>query len=483
MSKNFTELNRKMRLATVLRFLVISIALGMLAFSVMLLSDKVSAKQPNYFIALFVGAGAALVFAVVSFSVCFPTEKRIAKRIDGKLELGEKVQTMVEFKHEQSDMLEIQRQDTEERLAEASEKKLRGKRIWVSIILPVVAAAVLATSLALPVRTLADDPDGDIQEENDEWSLDDWHVTAVRALIEEVKASEMAEDGRNKIVSYLETMLSDLEFIKSKKQMKQTVTSVMVKISAVADGMNSYTSIIRSLRSAGSDSVTKFSEAIGSPADPIIESKLQDFKSSFKKETAKAALADFSNALEVAVKNSSAKEDDALYAALLSYTKAVSEFAETAEGLTQEDFEKGLTDIFEQAAVEIGAALDVQNVNRDVTDNTNNRLMIIFGISWAELPDGLKYPQNEEMGSEDGEYDEKEDDKVTGGGLGSGEVVYGSDDAVYDPEKGTKVNYGEVINSYDAKKATELEERPLDDDMKEAIGDYFDSLYYKQENK
>ncbi len=481
MSKKFSALNKKIRSLTVIKLLVFAIALGMLAFSVIVFADKVAAIEPNYLFSAAIGAGAAVVFATVTLTVCYPTEKRVAKQLDKKLAMNEKVQTMVEFKDIQSDMIEIQREDTERRLSEMPKKDFKNKKAWVNLILPVLAVAMLVTSVAVPVRTKADDPNSGLENESDEWALDEWHITAVKTLIEEVKASEMVEDGKVKVVSYLETMLSDLEHIKSKSQMKQTVMSVMVKISGVTDGINTYTSVIKALRESDSESVKKYAEAIGSPADPIIESKYLALKSEFKKEELGDKLKIFASTLGIAVKNATAPEDDALFKGILEYSEALSAFDKTVSSLTDEEYDTGLTAVFENAAETVSAALNVQNANRTTTDNANNRLMIIFGISWSELPDELKYPANEEAGTTDGEYDEKDDDIVTGGGLGSGEVIYGSDDAIYDPNKGTHVNYGDVINDYDAKKAADLEERPLDDEIKEAVGDYFADLYYKQE--
>ncbi len=466
---------------TLIRYILLGIAFGIFGFAIGVFENKLSYEQTNYQMEIINGIIAFVVFTVVAFLMFFPTEKRVAKKLDGKLELGEKLQTMVEFKEQSGDIITLQREDANKRLSEVPKKSLISKHIWIDAVIMIAAIALLVASIVMPVMTKPLDAPVDPDAESDEWVLDEWHITAVKSLIEEVKASSMQEDGKSSVVTHLETMLSDLSYIKSKSQMKQTVTATMVKISAVTDGINTYTDIIRALKASSNEDVVRFAEVIGSPAAPIVESKLQEFKVSFKKETLGDRLGSFAAALDTAVKSSGKNESDALYAGLVAGALAFSEFDATVPTLTDADYENGLTAVFESSVQDISLALNAQNVNRTTTDNANNRLMVIFDIAWAELPDELKYPDNEEAGTTNEDYEEKEDDIVTGGGLGSGEVIYGSNDAVYDPNKGAHVNYGEVINDYDAQKAQELEERPLNDSMKEAIGDYFDTLYYKQE--
>jgi predicted transcriptional regulator len=71
---------------------------------------------------------------------------------------------------------------------------------------------------------------------------------------------------------------------------------------------------------------------------------------------------------------------------------------------------------------------------------------------------------------------------IGGGGKGSGEVIYGSDDAIYYPKDETHVKYGDVIDEYNGQKVTDMEERPLSDEIKAFIDKYFSDLYYKDKN-
>ncbi|MBR5798061.1 MAG: hypothetical protein IKY29_03815, partial [Clostridia bacterium] len=75
-----------------------------------------------------------------------------------------------------------------------------------------------------------------------------------------------------------------------------------------------------------------------------------------------------------------------------------------------------------------------------------------------------------------------EDEVIGGGGKGSGEVIYGSDDAIYYPKDETHVKYGDVIDEYNGQKVTDMQERPLSDELKSFIDKYFSDLYYKDKN-
>jgi hypothetical protein len=313
------------------------------------------------------------------------------------------------------------------------------------------------------------------------WQLTDWHVTAVRVLIEEVKASDMQEPGRASVVEILEKMLVDLEYVTSKSVMKRTVTDAMVRIDMITDDINTYTLIVRALRGGGNVKAKELADAIGTPSDPITESKYQALKASFAADELREQIGAFAIAVSVAIETAGTPEEDALYVALLGFADQLSALSQETDSMETQEVGEALSKTFEAAAEQIGAALQQQGINRQTTDNVIEELMTIFGIDWNELPDELKYSDDEEAATKDEEYEEKEDE-VVGGGKGNGEVIYGSDDAVYDPKKEAHVKYGDVIDEYNGQKVTDLEERPLTDEQKEFIDQYFADLYYKENN-
>ena len=132
--------------------------------------------------------------------------------------------------------------------------------------------------------------------------------------------------------------------------------------------------------------------------------------------------------------------------------------------------------ILSDASAEIHDALYQQSVNRKISNATIVELMDIFGISAEELPE----LDNEEKlpvgGNDHMDYDD-DDYNITDGGLGSGEVLLGSEDMIYDPDQMTHVKYKDVINDYDAKVAGKIQDGTLPPEIVEYINDYFATLY------
>ena len=482
MSINFGKLKAKIRLGAIVRFLALGLALGALTAAGIAIAQKLAALSPDLLLCVGAGACVAVIVIAVALLVAFPTEKRVAKRLDDQLSLNEKVQTMIAFRGEQGAMLDMQREDTEQSLGAVTSRQLRCKRAWLGAVLPVLAVAVLLTAFVMPVRTESATPGEDNESENEAWELSEWHVTAVRALIDMVKASEMVEDGKSEVVQTLEELIADLKYVDTKTQMKQTVTTAMVKIDAVTDGINTYTALVRAMKSSTSPKLKELAEALGTPADPILESKYQALKASLEGDELKADVNSLATALSVAADAAKVTETDPLYVALQQFSQALTAFAKTVDELGEEERGTVLMRVFESAAEQMSPALSQQGINRATTDTTNNELMSIFGIAWNDLPDELKYPDDEEASTEDNEQQEQEDEVIGGGGKGSGEVIYGSDDAIYYPKDETHVKYGDVIDEYNGQKVTDMEERTLSDEIKAFIDKYFADLYYKDKN-
>ncbi len=485
MENNFKKLKNKLRFWAIFKCALFGVALAVIAASAYVIVQKFMTVLPQAITASVIGISTALVSFGIGIAIVRPTEKRLAKIIDERLSLGEKVQTMVAFRNDTSVMANIQREDTEEILSAADKNKLRSSRWWVSLIPSLLAATLAVTAFVLPVKTPdpITPPGTDIQ--NDVWELTEWHIMRMRTLIEKVEKSEMVDDGKSRVVDILEALITSLEDVKSNSQMKTIVIDAMIRIDGVTDGINTFTSVVRAMRQSSNTSVFGFSETIGIPSDPITESKYQALRVSFKKENATSELTFFAKDLMNSLNGTGISRDDALYIAIKDYSDALEAFSDSIDKLTEDEYSSGLTKIFEASAEKISLALTEQNQNRVTSDSTNRELMEIFDVEWAELPEELRNPNDEEAGTFDGSYDDTNKDEElvgNGGGLGGGDVLYGSNDAVYDPDRGEKVVYGEIIDKYDGKKTTELDERSFSDELREWIDDYFSDLYYNDKN-
>ena len=104
---------------------------------------------------------------------------------------------------------------------------------------------------------------------------------------------------------------------------------------------------------------------------------------------------------------------------MASFSEQLIAFAQTAEEMETEEAAGTLTRVFEAAAEQMGLAMQQQGINRQTTDDVVEGLMAIFGIEWSELPDELRYSDDDEAATEDNEYEETEDEILGSGGKGS----------------------------------------------------------------
>ncbi len=485
-STDFVKLKSKMRLSLILKSLVFALSLGVISASVYIIVLKIATKTPNPLISVIIGAGVFLSAFLVLLLIIRPTEKRLARSLDEKLALGEKVQTMIEFADEEGGMIELQREDAHLRIKNAPRSALAAKRPYLHIIAPLLAVALLLPAFLMGVRK-PDVPPPPIvpADTSDEWALTDWHKTSVRLLIEEVRESKLIEEGKTEIISELERLLLDLAPIKSKTQMKKIVIDAMIAIDGVVDDINTFSGLKTALVNSVSGRVKELAEAIGTPNDPIIESKYSLLQVELGKENAVSQLSEFSAALKLVYDAAGEKEKaDKLYVSVKNLSDAAKALSET---LAAPDF-SGDKDalflaLFQTAGEEISAALMEQKNNRDTSDNAINSLMNIFGIDYSEIPEDLKYGDDGEAGGVTGDDSNKKDDEhiVTGGGKGEGENLYASDDMIFDKDKDEYVKYGDVIDSYDVKKTDVVNNSSLPDSIKDAISKYFGDLYYNKD--
>lgn len=115
--------------------------------------------------------------------------KKFAKALDSDFSLHEKVQTMIEFEQSESEMAALQREDTQRRLAQIPLKQLRFRNLWIYILLPVLALAMMGTAIACPEKQ--EEPYVEPYEPPVE--ITDWEWEALDKLIVYVQTSKADE--------------------------------------------------------------------------------------------------------------------------------------------------------------------------------------------------------------------------------------------------------------------------------------------------
>ena len=145
MNGDFKKFKNKIWAHAIIESAVAGLAAGLILVGALLLSFTLSGMSLNVGIYIGAGVGAFAIAGGVTFFILRPTEKKIARRVDGALGMNEKVQTMVAFSSSQEPMAVIQRSDTSARLSAAGTKNIKFKRLWQCSVAAIVAVGLFSS--------------------------------------------------------------------------------------------------------------------------------------------------------------------------------------------------------------------------------------------------------------------------------------------------------------------------------------------------
>ncbi len=469
MGKGFSKFKRRLSVGAVLRAVVFGLSLGLVAFAALWLRDKLTAAETEFLsYALCAAAVAAVGFGIMML-LLLPTGKRVAKRVDAHLSLGEKTQTMLAFRKDPSPMAALQREDTDRILRETPVRKVKGVCTWLFILLPVVAVLAFTGTVLVPAK---EPPEPPPVVENS-FAITPWQTQALKDLIQRVKTSDMEEEPKEATVKQLESLLVKLGSIRKEPAMKEAVVACVEGIHAVVSDHNTYDAIAAAMLASPSDTVADLGGAIDSLRALLVGEWMNQTQSAILDRT--VAATDLATGITRSLTLSGVNSENEVHIALLAFTVKLAAVSDPAD-------EDGLKALFSEAEEALNSALYIQAVNEEVEDETIYTLLSIFGIKASELPEHIFNDPDDPRREED--YEPEDDlDQIHAGGLGSGEMIFGSDDTIYDPDLDAYVTYGEVIGGYYAKISELLVDGNLPPELEEALGDYFAILFNGSENK
>ena len=474
MSKEFLRFKRKMCLGAILRALSFGLGLGVLVASGLWLLTKLELLSRSVtFCWLLGGILGVLGFGVV-FAVSFPSDKRLAKRIDQKLSLGEKVQTMVEFRDDQSFMVSLQKSSTEEILKSTPYKRIRGKHVWAHFILPVIACGAMVATMLIPVGAF-DTPEA---IEDPAYNLTAWQEQALKDLIKEVQESDMEVSPKEKVVNELNSLLGKMKSINKESEMKAAVLSTIQKVDSIVDGHNTYRIVAEKLMASEHATVKEMGGYLKGLNSIALSEYLDQTKEGLIADP--TAIVPLSSALDASTDGMLVSSNDGFFLALEKLHASLGKAASITDAAERE---AALNTAFSDVLQDLNLPLLCQYANERVGHNTIRRLMEIFGISESELPAGT-LPEKDPSKGDDSSFDDgKDDDKNNSGGIGSGDMLYASNDTIYYPGDNVYTEYGKVINEYYAKIAEKIVDGNISDEMKEILSDYYAILFDGSSNK
>lgn len=471
MGSGFLKFKRKVNTNALIKSLLLGISMGLVVFSVLFILYKreMIALQPLF--SVLIGVGVAVIVSGGIYFCSKPKDEKLAKRLDKDLNLHEKVQTMLAFEGDDGAMKKLQRNDANAKLVEAPLSTVKFKGIWTYVAITLLSLATLISSFIIPAKFPA-------EEEDPPFDFTQWQKLRVENLIEYVERSDMLKNPKTYTIQQLENLIVALDEVETESVMKTYVVNVIVNVDARVDQVNSYATIRKSLGNTSETDLIKFANVLKELQYSASVTAFDNFREIFAYETFTETVEGFNGDVQTALLESGYDDSDTLYATIVAFLGDLEQLSNNWSSHTEISFDvalngdSGIGGIFTNFAMEAHSALSEQKDNRRVSDYVINDLMDIFELSPEDIPD---------LGDEELDYQDKEndgggeDEGAAPGGIGSGGTDYGSNDLIFDPEKGY-ILYGEVLNDYETIMDELLNDDSIPQEVKDKIRDYFNSL-------
>ncbi|MDE7306105.1 MAG: hypothetical protein K2N33_01815, partial [Clostridia bacterium] len=447
-----------------------------------------------------IAVGVAALSGGVLFLFLRPMDAKIARRIDEEYGLNEKVQTMVACKDKEGFIYELQRADASEKLAALPRKKISFKQIWQYLLIFLLSVAIFIPAIVIPMKTVSAVDNGYIEFSKTEREL-------VELLVDDINESELSDETKTSLISVLQNLILNLEGEHTELSRKSAVIASVTFVDALIDSCNTYKKVcselvrqelLKSVSDAIVDGITMFKsdgtvlsfQKVKEEAEVVpeyvynsINKALLSEENSFREDLRITKDDGFVEKLTkyvtavTAVLTGCGNGDGEILASFKSLKNVLDSVLEKsgqnyAESTLQGELDSGFPVIVQSFA----AAVSQESYNCLMGEYVRNRLAKIFNISLNDLP-ALRYGVeggSGGIGSDDPA--DKDDDKNHGGGMGDGNMIYGSDDEVYDHELGQRVKYGEVINKHYTNILNLILEGNLTEDFTAALDSYFSIL-------
>lgn len=472
MENNFINFKKKFFLESILKSVGFALSLGLITISLPLLYIKIKGLEFNTLYLILIGLGVSLITFGILFLILRPTNKKVAKRLDKELDLKQKVQTMIEFEKEDTFMANLQRENTMDILSKFSLKSITMKFSVFFIVLLAITTSLCITAFAVPnSKDLNPGPTGPVDPD---YNLDSWTARAIKDLIDTVKESSIDETLKTKYVSELENLIVSLDLIDKESQMISLVNTIISTLELELDKVNTNNEIYNILKVSDASSIVVLSTQINLLNVENIETAIGSLAALINGSA--GAITELDASFGQLLNNSNLDKNDSLYIELYELATELNACKDS------NDVFYSVRTTIESSLEEIMPIIEQQAENKEITIYVINGLKDIFGLN--EKDDNSNQDGSNQDGTS-GDGEDEEDDKNQGdlgGGLGTGDILFGSDEEFFDPELG-KVTYGDVITEYYGEIIGKFNDGTLSEEYREFFDKYFEMLFGTMEDK
>lgn len=459
MNYSFEKFRNKILLEVLVKSLTIGLSLGLIFFTVPYIYYKVTGNDYSILYLILISIGVFVIVSGIIYLILRPSKKKIAKRIDKSLNLNEKVQTMVEYEKEDNFMINLQRENTLDILSNISVKSLSMKFGVFFFLIVGIAMTSCITAVAVPPyeeTPIVVPPEPPVE-------VDNWTIQAIKDLIEDVKLASMDESLRTKYIAELNSLIESIDgksLLQSEINtlVKKVISNVLLEL----DKVNTNNEVYTVLKESGSSVIEQLALQINLLNTEKIETAL-DVVINFVNGS-KAAIEELEQEFGALLRKSNINKEDELYKALIGVADAVNECAD------EKDLFTAVKVAVRSSGAKLIAVVAVQEENQNIATHIETTLKEIFGI----------VDESDDLIGGEGQGQDKEDNKNNlpvnnAGGAGTGEVLFGSDDKFFDPEKG-EVIYGDVYTKYYGDIIGKFADGVIPEELRDYFDHYFDIL-------
>jgi len=498
MNETFFKFKRKLQIARIVKSLLAGLAGGGLLGGVVLLLSKLALLPFAPWVAIPIGVGSFLVITLPLFFLLKTTDKRLAQTLDKNFALKEKVQTSVAYQGEEGTLLELQRQDAEQTLANIPTKRFKIKRLWIYLLALCIGMSSMVAGLLVKDKRNPIIPPAP-------FAITEMQIAGIEELIRYVDNSEMQTEYKQPVSAALTDLLADLKAATTEPEMQIALTEAMAQIQTTTYNSSSLAEILNALWATEDGYARGLATMLNTSAwkEPNwgdYAEKLSQYQKSFKREPKEGEtpptqedlykelkwnLENSGLKINMALQSSKIPSEDLLYAAVsrlananegnISSTHVFGFLTIAKEDTNLNDYTAVLQEVqatlssLSQSTYDVIAQL---KINTNVGEYTMTKLATLFPVPLPkfERPD-LSAGGNQQEGENN-----QSDKGPSDGGIGEG-AVFGSKDLVLDPMTGKYVEYGTLLNKYYAVMSARLENGTYTDEQKEMIKNYFSLLY------
>ena len=463
--ENFNKFKNKIVLEILLKCIIAGFSIGLIVFSIPLIYLKVKGIEFNVLYLVLIALGVMLLIVGLGYLIFKPNKVRIAKRLDKEFKMNEKVQTMVEFENEEGFMIELQRQNTLNILSDISVKSLSMRFSIVLLILLVISCACGVTAFALPSHE--DLPTVETPEPT--YEVDDWTILAIKNIIDKVKTSTAEDKLKTKYISMLEELIIELETnIDKESQMKAYVIELIDDILLELDKVNTNNEVFFILKDSDNSLITSLAVDINLLDVNDIRNHIINISALINGSA--EAVTEFNNDFGAVLKASNLDKNDELF-------KTLYKLAEDLYATRNSDnVRTAVEEVINKNIDSIMNVIEIQAENYRIAHYIEFELNSIFGLENNETDSSGDEEDDEQQKNPYEDEDKDKDENINNsGGLGTGDVLFGSNDQFFDPDKGV-VEYGDVITGYYGEILGKLNEGLLDENLREYFEYYYNML-------